>query len=89
MCRCEAVRADHQVGQPLHTSVIGSTVPPQPRAGIEAVVGQQRCTAVGDELDRRQDVVELGLVDEVVEVDPDPAGLDALAARADLAFERT
>ena len=36
----------------------------------------------------RDDVVEHSLADEVVEVHPDPAGLDALATAGDLALER-
>ena len=55
-------------------------VPPQPGRRVEAVVRQQPPAVVGDQRDRLDDVVEHGLGDEVVEVDPHPAGLDALAA---------
>jgi len=37
--------------------------------------------------DRLHDVLEHLVADEVVEVDPHPAGLDALAAAGDLALE--
>ena len=42
---------------------------------------------LGHQPDRLDHVVEHGLGDEVVEVDPDPARLDALAAVRDLALE--
>ena len=48
---------------------------------------QQPPAVRGDDLDRLEDVVEDRLADEVVEVDADPAGLDALAAARDLALE--
>ena len=54
---------------------------------VEGVVGQQSPALVCDEGHRLDDVAEDGLADEVVEVDPDPAGLDALAPRSDLALE--
>ena len=60
---------------------------PQTRVGLEAIARQQLVALVGDQVHRIDDVVERLLVDEVVEVDTDPAGLDALAASIDLALE--
>ena len=42
---------------------------------------------LGDQLDGAHDVLEHRIADEVVEADPHPAGLDALAAAGDLALE--
>jgi hypothetical protein len=62
-------------------------VSPQSGSGVEAVVLEQPPPLSGDEPDGRDDVAEDRLGDEVVEVDADPAGFDALAAVGDLAFE--
>ena len=51
---------------------------------FEPIVGQKPPPVLGDEIDRLDDVFELVLVDEIVEVDPDPARLDDLTAFADL-----
>ena len=42
----------------------------------------------GDQVHGLDDVLELVLVDEVVEVDPDPPRLDDLATLADLHFDQ-
>ncbi len=59
-----------------------------PVAGLEGVVaGAAASPSRRHEVDRVEDELEHRLADEVVEVDPDPAGLDALAAAGDLALE--
>ena len=63
-------------------------VPPQPGRRLEPVPRQEPPALARDERDGSHEEVEHGLADEVVEVDPDPAGLDALAAARDLALER-
>ena len=68
--------------------VAGPTdVSPQPPRGIEPVLRQQPPAIGRDELHGIEDVLEYRLADEVVEVDADPAGLDALAARQDLLLQ--
>ena len=62
-------------------------VAPQPGVGVEPVVGQQPVAVGGDQVDCVDEVAGDGAGDEVVEVDPGPAGLDALAAVADLGAE--
>ena len=62
-------------------------VPPHPGRRIEAVPRQEPPSVGGDQVDRIQDVVEHPLGEEVVEVHPHPARLDALASGGDLAFE--
>jgi hypothetical protein len=59
-------------------------MPPQAGVRVEPVVRQQPVAVGGDQLDRRGDVAGRGLRDEVVEVDPGPAGFDPVAAVADL-----
>ena len=62
----------------------GSTGPvavvPQAGERVEAVVAEQPPALARHEAYGLDDVGEDLLVDEVVEVDPHPAGLDALAA---------
>ena len=61
---------------------MAGAVAPEPGERIE-VVGRQEAPAVRrHEIDRRDDVVEDGLGDEVVERDARPPGLDSLAAAA-------
>ena len=60
---------------------------PQPTCRIEPVVREQPPAFGGDEIDRVEDELEDGLADEVVEVHPNPTGLDPFAAPGDLAFE--
>ena len=60
---------------------------PKGGVGFESIVGQKSPSVLGDQVDRLDDVFELVFVDEVVEVDPDPPGLDDLAALADLDFD--
>jgi hypothetical protein len=60
---------------------------PQPRRHVEAVVAEHPPAVPGDEPDGLDDVGARRVADEVVEVDPHPAGLDALAAAGDLGLE--
>src|SRR3954464_9247775 len=62
-------------------------MPPQTGCLLELVLGQQLPAIRRDDLDGLQQVVEDRFADEVVEVDPNPAGLDALAPACDLTFE--
>src|SRR5512132_3293333 len=59
-------------------------VAPQAGVGVEAVVAKQPVAVAGDQVDGVDQVVADGVGDEVVEVHPHPAGLDALAAAAHL-----
>ncbi len=59
----------------------------QAGGGVEAVVAEQPPAVAGDQAHRLDEVVGDGVGDEVVEVDPHPARLDALAAAGDLALE--
>ena len=69
----------------------GSTVPPacrhRPGGGLEAVLGHEPPAVARHEVHRVEDELEDRLADEVVEVHPDPARLDPLAAAGDLALE--
>ena len=60
---------------------------PEGGIGFESIVGQKSPAVLGNQVHRLDDVLELVFVDEVVEVDPDPAGLDHLATLADLHFD--
>ena len=60
---------------------------PQTRCRVEAVVLQKPPSVPGDEPDRGDEVGEDRLGDEVVDVDANPAGFDALTAVGDLAVE--
>src|SRR5664279_4724659 len=60
---------------------------PQARGRVEAVVLQKPPSVPGYEPDRVDEVGEDRLGDEVVEVDADPAGFDALTAVGDLVVE--
>ena len=62
-------------------------VVPQAGRRLERVVGQQPPAVGGHEVHGVEEELEHRLADEVVEVDPHPAGLDALAAAGDLALE--
>ena len=62
-------------------------MPPQARRRVEGVLGKQPVPVVGDQVNCVDDVAEGVLADEVVEVHPGPAGLDALAAVQDLLLE--
>ena len=61
-------------------------VTPQTGVGVEPVVAEEVMSVLRHEGDGADDVLEHLLGDEVVEVDPHPAGLDALAAGGDLAL---
>ncbi len=62
-------------------------VPPQAGRGLEAVVAEQPPAVAREHQHGLDEVVDDPVVDEVVEVHPHPAGLDALAAAGDLPFE--
>jgi hypothetical protein len=62
-------------------------VPPAPGLRVEEVVAQQPPAVARDQPHRLDDVVGDGVGDEVVEVHPHPARLDALAAAGDLPLE--
>ena len=76
----DVVEAERRLG-------VAGAVAPQAGLGIEPVLGQQPPPLARDEVDRVEDEREHRLADEVVEVHPDPAGLDPLAAAGDLALE--
>ena len=59
----------------------------RPVAGSKRYHGSSRQPSRATSSTARDDVVEHGLADEVVEVHPDPARLDPLAAARDLALE--
>ena len=69
----------------------GSGAPPRwrqsPVERVEAVLRQEAPALARHQVDRVEDEGEDRLADEVVEVDPHPAGLDPLAAAGDLALE--
>ena len=79
-----AVRAVADVGQGDRWPGRPGGVPPQAGTRVEPVVREQPVTVGGDQLDRGGDEAGRGLRDEVVEVDPGPAGFDPVAAVADL-----
>ena len=60
---------------------------PEPGIGIKGIQRQQFPAVVGDQVDRFDDVVGHGIGKKVIESDPDPAGLDAVAAAADAFFK--
>ena len=62
-------------------------VPPAAGERVEEVVTEQPPAVARDEAHGLHDVVGDGVGEEVVEVHPHPAGLDALAAAGDLALE--
>ena len=63
-------------------------VPPPAGAWVDVVVGEQPVPVAGDEVDGVDDVVTDAVGDEVVEVDPGPAGFDALRAVGELVTRR-
>src|SRR5258706_10679954 len=69
----------------------GRTGPVLPQAAgrVESVQRGKAPALRRNEVDGIQDVVEDRLGDEVVEIDPDPAGLDAFATQGCLALELT
>ncbi len=67
--------------------LVGISVTPQTGRRLEGVAGEEGGSFCCDEANGIDDVVEGLVVDEVVEIDPDPAGLDALTAAGDLSFE--
>jgi hypothetical protein len=68
-------------------SPAAAPLPPQPIDGIELIVDQQPPAIASDQANRFDDVVEDLVGDEVVEVHPHPAGLDAFTTSGDLRFE--
>ena len=82
-----AVRAEADIGQRQLRPGRPGGVPPQAGARVEPVGRQQPVAVGGDQLDRGGDVASGGRGDEVVEVDPGPAGLDPVAAVPDLLAE--
>ena len=80
----DAGRGVADVGQVQRRLAEPGVVAPEAGARVEAVVGQQPVAVGGEQVDGVDEVVGDGVGDEVVEVDPGPAGLDALAAVADL-----
>ena len=73
-----------QVGQAQGWACGSPAVVPSAGVRVEAVVGQGTVTVGGDQVDGVDEVVADGVADEVVEVDADPAGFDAVAAEGDL-----
>ena len=61
---------------------------PQPAVRFEPVVRQQFPALLGQQDDGLDQVVADRVADEVVEVHPGPAGLDALAPDVDLLLDR-
>ena len=72
----DVVEAGHVDGRQIR-------VPPAAGVGVEPVVGQQFPAVVGDPADGIEDEGEDLLGQEIVEVDPHPARLDAFAAVQD------
>src|SRR6516225_3399307 len=62
-------------------------VRPQAGRGFESVQREEPPTVARHDLHRREDELEHRFADEVVEVDPDPAGFDPLTTSPDLPLE--
>src|SRR5659263_168332 len=82
-----AVFVIHDLAQSQRRLRWSLTVPPESGAWLEPVVAQQTPPVLRHETHSLDDVGEDRLRDEVVEVHPDPTGLDALAPLGDLPVE--
>ncbi|HEY6794836.1 MAG TPA: hypothetical protein VI248_09145 [Kineosporiaceae bacterium] len=76
-----------QVRQADRGAAVVGVVAPQAALRIEAVVAEQAPAVGGEQVDGIDEVVGDGVGEEVVEVDPHPAGFEAAAAGADGVLE--
>ena len=83
----EAFRRERHIGEAEWRIGRGEPVPPESALRIEGVLGEQPPSVFGNQVHRLEDEVEHPLVDEIVEVDPYPAGLDPFAPAGDLPLE--